>query len=122
MLTVCLCGSTRFKRIFELCIKELTSRGITVLYPDYYDNFDNNRIFTEDEIKNLEKIHFNKIKLYDTILIINPFDYIGEATKKEISYATELGKQILYFNDDKIFENYMIDSINRLFNNTTKCD
>lgn len=83
MLTVCLCGSTRFKRIFELCIKELTNRGITVLYPDFYDNFDNNRIFTEDEIENLEKIHFNKIKLSDAILIINPFGYIGETTKKK---------------------------------------
>ena len=40
MKSVCLCGSTKFKRLFEVCIKEMTKAGIVVLYPDTYKGFD----------------------------------------------------------------------------------
>lgn len=101
MKSVCLCGSTKFKRLFEVCIKEMTKAGIVVLYPDTYKGFDGtDKTISEKEKTNLQNIHFEKIKMADCVLILNPFGYIGESTKNEIEYAKKLGKKIFYFDND----------------------
>ena len=47
----------------------------------------------------LDKMHKEKIKLSDAILVVNVNDYIGNSTKSEIEYAKSLNKEILYYTD-----------------------
>ena len=47
----------------------------------------------------LGKMHKEKIKLSDAILVVNINGYIGVATNTEIEYAKSLHKEILYYTD-----------------------
>ena len=94
MKSVCLCGSTKFKRLFEVCIKEMTKAGIVVLYPDTYKGFDGtDKTISEKEKTNLQNIHFEKIKMVDCVLILNPFGYIGESTKTKLNMQRNLERK-----------------------------
>jgi hypothetical protein len=46
--------------------------------------------------KELDRLHFDKIKLADVVYVINEDGYIGESTQNEIEYAKELDKRIIY--------------------------
>jgi len=96
---VCLCGSTKFKKEFELAIRELSLKGNIVLSVAQFSHFDNLNITIEE--KNIfNALHFKKIDLSDFIYVINPNGYIGDSTNKEIEYAKNQNK-IVYF----MFEN-----------------
>lgn len=45
----------------------------------------------------IDKIHKEKIKLSDAILVVNVDGYIGNSTKNEIEYAKSLNKEIIYY-------------------------
>lgn len=47
----------------------------------------------------LDKMHKEKIKLADAILVVNVNGYIGNSTKSEIEFAKSLNKEILYYTD-----------------------
>ena len=47
----------------------------------------------------LDKIHKEKIKLSDAILVVNVNGYVGNSTKSEIEFAKSLNKEILYYTD-----------------------
>jgi len=49
----------------------------------------------------LDKMHKERIKLADTILVVNVDDYIGVSTSKEIEFAKSLGKEVIYYTDLK---------------------
>lgn len=55
--------------------------------------------YTEADVKMLEKMHKEKIKISDAILVVNVNDYIGSSTQKEIEYAKSLNKEVLYYTD-----------------------
>lgn len=44
----------------------------------------------------LDKIHRKKIDISDAIYVVNINGYIGESTKKEIEYAKNNGKEVIY--------------------------
>jgi len=44
----------------------------------------------------LDELHLRKIDLADEVLVLNVGGYIGESTRKEIAYATSIGKPIHY--------------------------
>ena len=44
----------------------------------------------------LDKIHRKKIDISDAIYVVNIDGYIGNSTKKEIAYAKEHNKEIIY--------------------------
>ena len=44
-------------------------------------------------------MHKEKIKLSNTILVVNVGGYIGNSTKSEIEYAKSLNKEVLYYTD-----------------------
>ncbi|KKM63236.1 hypothetical protein LCGC14_1513530 [marine sediment metagenome] len=93
---VCLCGSTKFKPVFEKAIKEETLAGRIVVAPGFYTHYDG--ILVEPEVKvALDKLHLAKIDLCDVVLVINPGGYIGESTRNEIEYALSVGKPIRYW-------------------------
>lgn len=47
----------------------------------------------------IDKMHKEKIKLSDAILVVNVDGYIGNSTKNEIEYAKSLNKDIIYYMD-----------------------
>lgn len=47
----------------------------------------------------LGKMHKEKIKLSEAILVVNVDNYIGESTQSEIEFAKSLNKEILYYTD-----------------------
>jgi hypothetical protein len=44
----------------------------------------------------LDELHLRKIDLADWVLVINPNDYIGNSTSKEIAYARKHGKSVKF--------------------------
>lgn len=47
----------------------------------------------------LGKMHKERIKLSDAILVVNVDNYIGSSTKNEIEFAKSLNKEIIYYTD-----------------------
>jgi hypothetical protein len=104
---VCLCGSTRFKSAYEEANYRETLKGNIVLSVGAYMHHDSNGnllkvgdlempLITEDQKKMLDKLHFEKIKLADEILVLNVDGYIGESTRNEIDFARRMDKVIKY--------------------------
>jgi predicted phosphodiesterase len=74
------------------CVKEnrdLTVSGVIVVAPGEADG-----PVTDDQKVVLDALHLSKIELADRVLIVNPGGYVGESTKREIAYATALGKPV----------------------------
>jgi len=47
-------------------------------------------------LKALELAHYRKIDISDGIYVLNIGEYIGESVRKEIAYAQQHGKEIVY--------------------------
>ena len=47
-------------------------------------------------VVSLGELHRAKIDLSDAIFVVNVEGYIGESTRKEIEYAKQKGKEIMY--------------------------
>ncbi len=99
MKVITVCGSLKFK---EEIIKEalnLELQGNVVITPIFpIDDTDKDN-FTKEEFEILGRMHKEKIKLSDTIYVVNVNGYIGSSTKSEIEYAKSLNKEILYYTD-----------------------
>ena len=50
----------------------------------------------EDEIITLNLAHLKKIELADAIYVVDLQGYIGEQVKKEITFAQNLGKEVIF--------------------------
>jgi len=105
---VCLVGSTRFVETFAIMAYELEKQGAIVvgchyLPPSYFKG----KPIVKDHLAELEgckehfdRLHFRKIELADEILVLNVGGYIGDSTKREISYARKLGKKVRWLEHD----------------------
>ena len=51
---------------------------------------------TDEELLRLADAHYRKIDLSDGIYVVNIGGYIGESVKKEIEYAKQHGKEVVY--------------------------
>ena len=94
---ICLCGSTRFKREFEVVRKALTIGGNIVLGPEVFAH-DGDEISAEQKL-DLDQLHMHKIDMADHIVVICPGDYIGDSTQAEIDYAEGCEKEFTYLNE-----------------------
>lgn len=94
---ITLCGSSRFKNEFREIEKELTLKGNIVLSLNIFSHSDNNTNLDKSTIKMLHELHLKKIRLANKIVVINKDGYIGESTKKEISYAESIGIPVEYY-------------------------
>jgi hypothetical protein len=101
-ITVCLCGSIRFGEAFQSANLKETLAGKIVLSIGCNMKSDS-EIFGHlpqaelDEIKiRLDELHKRKIDMADEVMVLNVGGYIGNSTRSEIEYATELGKQVNY--------------------------
>lgn len=93
---VCLCGSGRFKQAFDDAEFRETIAGKIVLTigcntKDIARDFD-----LQSHKPALDELHLRKIDLCDEVLVLNVGGYIGESTRREITYATSHAKPIRY--------------------------
>ena len=94
--TVLLIGSTRYMQDFIETAWSLTKEeGCVVLLPNFRPNTMMAEGFNIDE-EILEDIGFCKIDFVDEVFVINPENYIGSSTSKEIAYAKSIGKPLRY--------------------------
>lgn len=99
---VCLCGSTRFFDEFRRQNLCLTLEGKIVLSIGCDTKADGDIAGIQDlaQVKaDLDKLHRDKIRLADEVLVLNVGGYIGDSTRSEIAYAAELGKPVRYLDE-----------------------
>jgi hypothetical protein len=103
-LIVCLCGSTRFHDQFMEANYQRTMQGQIVLAPGFFIHsavHGESVGCTAEEKIELDKLHMEKIRMADEILVINVGGYFGDSTRNEIKYAVDLGKPIRWLEEDK---------------------
>lgn len=93
---ITLCGSTRFKEQYIAEEKRLTLEGNIVISVGLFGHSGDPEVYESDNKKMLDDMHLRKIDLADEIFVINPGGYVGESTRREISYAAETGKTVKY--------------------------
>lgn len=105
-----LCGSTKFKKYFEVVARQLELSGRIVLWPGVYSKADNipAELLTELTINNLKHAQNYKIDMCNYLYVINPDGYIGDDTKEEIAYAILNHKSVMYLESE--------DEMNQVFN------
>lgn len=96
MKIITVCGSYKFKKEMVEITEKMALEGNCMLTPIELTK-SNKEDYTENEILMIDKIHKEKIKLSDTILVVNVNGYIGNSTNSEIEYAKSLNKEILYY-------------------------
>jgi hypothetical protein len=75
--------------------KELTLEGHIVISVGCFGHADKDpRIEAGKDM--LDKMHLKKIDMADAIYVVNVGGYIGSSTKREIAYAGEHGKLIIF--------------------------
>jgi len=96
---VTLCGSTRFVEEFNRWRQILTLKGCIVLSIELVTT----QMREEDpqhvnraNKEMLDLLHFEKIKLSDSVLVLNVDGYIGDSTRKEIDFAASVNVEIFY--------------------------
>lgn len=98
MKIITVCGSLKFKDQMIDIAEKMELKGNCMLCPIYPTN-SNKDAYTESEVLMLDKMHKEKIKLSDAILVVNVDNYIGSSTKSEIEFAKKLNKEIIYYTD-----------------------
>ncbi len=98
MKIITVCGSYKFKKEMIEITEKMALEGNCMITPIDLTKKDKNA-YTEDELIMLGKMHKEKIKMSDAILVVNVNGYIGNNTIGEIEYAKSLNKKILYYTD-----------------------
>ena len=91
---ITICGSLRNQEYLMKETERLTLEGYNVISV-IYETRDRNS-YSEEEINQFIKMHYQKIDLADAVYIVNVGGIVGTHTKKDIEYAESLGKEILY--------------------------
>ncbi len=99
MKIITICGSMRFVREMMEISERIELQGNVVLMPIYNPSRPNKESFTSEEVLILDKMHRERIKLSEAILVVNVNGYIGSSTKNEIEYAKSLNKEVIYYTD-----------------------
>lgn len=97
-MRITLCGSARFERLFHEINEQLSLAGHVVYGLSVYPSFKqgNKDWYNEEQKKTLDAIHLCKIDNSDAIVVINPDNYIGASTTKEVAHAKSQNKHIYY--------------------------
>lgn len=98
MKVITVCGSYKFKKEMIEITEKMTLKGNCMLAPNELAKSDKNA-YTKEEALMIDKMHKEKIKLSDAILVVNVNNYIGNSTKSEIEFAKSLNKEIIYYTD-----------------------
>ena len=98
MKVITVCGSYKYKNEMKEIMEKMALKGNCMLTPIELTK-PNKEAYTKEEASMIDKMHKEKIKLSDAILVVNVDGYIGNSTKSEIEYAKSLNKEILYYTD-----------------------
>lgn len=98
MKIITVCGSLKFKEEMIKIAEKMELDGNCMITPIYPTNPDKDA-YTDEEANMLDKMHKEKIKISDAILVVNVNNYIGNSTKSEIEFAKTLNKEIIYYTD-----------------------
>lgn len=103
MKIITVCGILRFYKEMMNITEKMELEGNCMLVPIYNPSRPNKDDFTEAEALMLDKMHKERIKLADAILVVNVNvnGSIGSSTSKEIEFAKSLNKEIIYYTDCK---------------------
>ena len=94
MKVITICGSMRYADEMKVIARKLeTKNRFCVLQPIYNEKKKNESF---EELENIFASHYKKIELSDAIYVVNIKGYIGEATRSEIAFAKNKGKEIIY--------------------------
>ena len=85
MKIITVCGSLRFYKEMMEITEKMELQGNCMLVPIYNPTRPNKDDFTKEEALMLDKMHKERIKLSNAILVVNVNDYIGSSTKSELS-------------------------------------
>lgn len=97
MKTYTMCGSMKFAEEMKKIAKQLEiENGYKILQCVYVDDINK---LTKEDVKKLQEEHYRKIDISDGIYVVNVNGYIGESVRKEIEYARQAKKEILYYYD-----------------------
>ena len=96
MKVITVCGSYKFKKEMNEITERMALQGNCMLTPIELTK-PNKEAYSKEEAMMIDKMHKEKIKLSDAILVVNVNGYIGDSTKSEIEYAKSLHKEILYY-------------------------
>lgn len=99
MKIITVCGSLKFYKEMVDITEKMELQGNCMLVPIYNPSKPSKDDFTEEEALMLDKMHKERIKLANAILVVNVNNYIGNSTKKEIELAKSLNKEIIYYTD-----------------------
>lgn len=98
MRVITICGSYKFKEEMMQITEKMALNGNCMLTPIELTR-ENKESYTDEEALIIDKMHKEKIKLSDAILVVNVNGYIGNSTRSEIEYAKSLNKEILFYTD-----------------------
>lgn len=91
---ITICGSMRYAKEMMKIAEELELKnGYAVIQCVYNVN---GLKYEGLDASILDKIHRKKIDISDAIYVVNIQGYIGNSTKKEIEYAINTGKEVIY--------------------------
>ena len=99
MKIITVCGSLKYVKEMMEITEKMELQGNCMLVPIYNPLKSSKDNFTEEESLMLDKMHKERIKLSDAILVVNVNGYIGSSTKSEIEFAKSLNKEIIYYTD-----------------------
>ena len=97
MKTITICGSQKFKNEITDAALKTELAGNNVLIPIF--PLDDSYQFNKEKTEILQKMHKERIKMSDAILVVDIDGYIGSTTKNEIDFARSLNKEIIYLSD-----------------------
>ncbi len=92
---ITLCGSTKNEALFHELNSKLTLTGMVVFSCGVFVHTRSAKL-SYPQKQMLDQIHFDKIRMSDAIYVINLGGYIGDSTRKEITFAEAEGKEIHY--------------------------
>ena len=98
MKIITVCGSLKFKDEIMQITEKMALQGncmLSIVYPTKKDK----DAYTDEEKEILGKMHKERIKISDAILVVNVDNYIGSSTISEIEFAKKLNKEIIYYTD-----------------------
>lgn len=106
-MIITLCGSTKFKDIYDKIAKILTLKGHLIFSCNCFIHSEFDKKFIKKILKSqeiLREVHKNKIDLSDLIIVLNKNDYIGFSTYNEIKYALSKDKKVLFLEKTTFYE------------------
>lgn len=99
-MRITLCGSALFEPLFHEINEKLSLSGHVVyglsIYPSYKGGI--KEWYTGEQKQMLDAIHLCKIDNSDGIVVINPNNYMGVSTTKEMKHANISHKKIFFHN------------------------